>query len=263
MNISEFTARILLLFAPGVVSVLIIDALTVHGERKPFQFLIRSFVFGAASYTSYTVLWCVNWCFAYLLGEWAIPVSWWPEQITILRALVDNKQAIDFAEVGITAVLSVPIAFAASYAINHKYLHRAARWMRVTKKFGAPDVWGFTFELPGVEWAVVRDIQNNLIFEGWVRAFSDVESPRELLLFDVTVYRNDTGEELYSVDALYVSRKNEDWMVEFPGISQEVTQEEGNGRQTGKSRTAEDDQSDGGHRDERRAEPETDVTPTE
>lgn len=218
MNVTEFTARILLLFAPGVICSLIFDALTVHGERKPFQFLIHSFIFGAASYTTYALLWYLNSCCAQLLGDWALTVPVWPDNITILNALVDDDHEINFLEVAIAAALSAPVALAASYAHNHKFLYRAASSVKITKKFGDPDVWGYTFNSPDIIFAVVRDLPNNLVYEGWIRAFSDIESPRELSLTDAVVYKNDTGEELYSVDAIYVSRNNEDWTIEFPAL---------------------------------------------
>ncbi|MEX1027342.1 MAG: DUF6338 family protein [Candidatus Paceibacterota bacterium] len=240
MNVSEFTARALLLLTPGVISVLIVDALTVHAERKPFAFLIHSFVFGAASYSLYAVVWWLNSIVAALLGPLAVPISWWPRNITILNALVDNKHTINFSEVALTAALAIPMAIFVSYSLNHKLLHRAASGYGITKKFGEPDVWGFTFELREAEWVRVRDLSSNLLFEGWVRAFSDIESPRELLLFDAVVYKNDSGEELYSVDAIYVSRKNEDWTVEFPNIKRTLIQEEvPDDQQAGESRPTE------------------------
>ena len=66
---------------------------------------------------------------------------------------------------------------------------------------------------------VVRDVKNELMFAGWIRAFSDYETPREILLRDVRVFKNSTGEPLYRVAATYLSRNNEDWTVEFPSES--------------------------------------------
>jgi hypothetical protein len=47
---------VLLLFFPGVLCALVLDALTVHRERTPVQFLTHAFALGMGSYLSlYTV----------------------------------------------------------------------------------------------------------------------------------------------------------------------------------------------------------------
>ena len=209
MDITDLTARLLVLFLPGIICVLIVDALTIHQERQPFQFVIHAYLFGATCYAVYAV-------FCNLLAVVRLPV---PNQVTILDALIDTNKTIDFLEVGVATLFSIPISLLYSAASNRKWLHRAAHVIGVSKKFGHHNVWGFTFDSPEVLWVVARDLKNNLMFDGWVRAFSDVESPRELLLFDVVVYNNTTGEELYKVDALYVSRADDDWTIEISKLA--------------------------------------------
>jgi hypothetical protein len=54
------------------------------------------------------------------------------------------------------------------------------------------------------------------MFSGYVNAFSDVEENAEILLEDVIVYRESSGEELYRADAMYLSRKRDDITIELP-----------------------------------------------
>jgi len=70
-----------------------------------------------------------------------------------------------------------------------------------------------------VEWVTVRDHENDLIYDGWVQAFSDDSVDAELLLRDVSVYRNSTAEPLYQVGMMYVSRKRDDISLEFRTIN--------------------------------------------
>ncbi|HEY0024198.1 MAG TPA: hypothetical protein VGB24_14880 [Longimicrobium sp.] len=44
MELSAFTLRIVLLFFPGVLCALLVDALIAHRERTPAQFLTNAFV---------------------------------------------------------------------------------------------------------------------------------------------------------------------------------------------------------------------------
>lgn len=53
MDISELTIKLLLLFFPGIVCYLIVDALIVHRERKLHEIFLLSFVYGVLAYVIY------------------------------------------------------------------------------------------------------------------------------------------------------------------------------------------------------------------
>lgn len=63
-----------------------------------------------------------------------------------------------------------------------------------------------------------------MAYLGWVRAFSDPEQKRELILQDVDIYTNDTGEYCYSAPLMYLARQRDDMTVEIPP-------DNGNGKQ--------------------------------
>lgn len=73
---------------------------------------------------------------------------------------------------------------------------------------------GLTFNIKEVVWVTVRDHKNDLVYDGWVQAFSNDSREAEMLLRDVSVYKNSNAERLYQVGALYVSRKSEDISIE-------------------------------------------------
>lgn len=54
-----------------------------------------------------------------------------------------------------------------------------------------------------------------MAYDGWVVAFSDDSKDAELLLRDVSVYQNSTGEPLYQVGMMYISRNREDIAIEI------------------------------------------------
>lgn len=214
MEISEVTVRLLLVFFPGIICAMVVDALTVHRERKLWSFVLNSFVLGFTCYLLTFALWQV--------------LS--PGHVTIMESLLEvkakeGKEALAVVEIVVATVLSIPLAFGVSYASNHKLLHRMARGLRVTKKFGDLDVWGYLFNSDIPEWVVVRDLEEDLAYEGWVEAFSDTADDNELFLRDVRVVNNTTGDEIYRVGGLYLARARGKLTIEFVGLETALGQQ--------------------------------------
>jgi len=69
-----------------------------------------------------------------------------------------------------------------------------------------------------MEWVVIRDIKNDLMYEGWIKAFSDSTEKDEIFLRDVRVFKNSTSEELYDIPGLYLPSKGINLIVEFPTL---------------------------------------------
>jgi hypothetical protein len=132
----------------------------------------------------------------------------------VLRALVDTKVAFSFQEILWACLIAAASGLIFSLVSNHKWFSRVARCIGVTKKSGELDVWGFYFNLQEISWVAVRDHKNDLIYEGWVLGFSDNSKEAELLLRDVSVYRNLTGERLYQVGAVYLSLRRDEISIE-------------------------------------------------
>ena len=201
MQISEFTFRIILIFIPGLITFIIVDNLTVHKEIKLHRMLFNSLIFGFICYFTYylmAIIPCFNLKFSFI------------------EKLTDNSVTLDFKEILIATGLSLPIGFFFSFLINYKVLHRFAHRLRISNKFGDIDVWSYIMNSKMPEWVVIRDVDNDLMYEGWIRAFSDGTEENELFLRDVKVYKNSTGEELYKIPGLYLARKRENLIVEFP-----------------------------------------------
>ena len=70
---------------------------------------------------------------------------------------------------------------------------QVANTLHICYKFGDVGVWDFAFSSDMPEWVVVRDQDNEIAYEGWVRAFSDSVDENELLLKDVRVCHNKKG----------------------------------------------------------------------
>lgn len=202
---SEFTFKLLLLFFPGILCAFLIDQLTIHRPREVFTFLLQSFVCGIFSYFIY---WTGIKSFDYFWPNIVDP------NITFLRALTDSTASFSFKEIVFASGIAIVLAFIITVVSRYKLLNRAARSMGLTKKFGELDVWGYMLNMKEIIWVTVRDHKNDLIYDGWIQAFSDDSKDAELLLRDVTIYKNSTAECLYQVGAVYLSRKREDISIE-------------------------------------------------
>jgi len=91
--------------------------------------------------------------------------------------------------------------------------------LNVSAKFGDIDVFSYIMNSQIPEWIVVRDIENNLMYEGWVEAFSDSTERDELFLRDVKVFNNKTAGELYDVPGVYIPKKRDNLVIEFRNLA--------------------------------------------
>jgi hypothetical protein len=213
MEISEFAFRALLLFFPGIICALVVNALTVHRERKPFDLFLLSFVFGVAAYFEY-------WVIARTIGPW-LSKTWgvgFPPDFVFLRALQDKSVKLSYLEIALVCVTSLLQGLIVATADSYKLFHRIARWLKITKRSGELDVWGFTFNSPNIQFATIRDLKNDLIYDGWIQSFSDDAKTSELLLRDVAVFRNSDGNLLYSVGAIYLCVEQKNTAIEFRDV---------------------------------------------
>lgn len=219
MQISEFTFRLILLFIPGIIACVIVDCLTIHKERKLHEILLYSLLFGFLCYFMYgATIYFLG--FLKFLAELLSQLNYKLE-FNFLRSLTDNSIKLDLKEIFIVTFLSIPVALLFSFLINYKILYRIAHKLNISKKYGDIDLWSYIMNMKTSEseWVVVRDVENDLMYEGWIQAFSDSsEKNDELFLRDVKVYRNLSGDLLYDIPALYLSRERKSLLIEFPSF---------------------------------------------
>ncbi len=205
MNISEFAFKMLLLFFPGLLCAYVVDNLTVHRPRETKSFVLQAFVLGIVSY------------FVYWSGIKVINLIL-PDSVSadvfFLRSLTNSSSPFSYREIAIVSILAICVGAGISVAARYKALNRFARYVGITKKFGELDVWGYLLNMEEIVWVTLRDHKNNLIYDGWVQAFSDDSKDAELLLRDVSIYKNDSAERLYQCGAVYLSRNREDVSIE-------------------------------------------------
>jgi len=222
MDLSNFVIRLVFLGLPGIVASQLFQKLRGRRDRQAWEHFLEITLFALVSYGIY------DW-FATLLG----PLSWgkWllvPSENashTPLRAILDEGipiSSISWRQVLIPSTLGVGAALAASYIDTHKWITRLGRGLNVTKRFGDEDVWEFFHNMSGIEWWVfVRDHKLDVIYYGWVVAYSDSDKERELLLKNVDVFSAvapGDAARLYTCQVLYVCRDKSDISIEIPSL---------------------------------------------
>jgi hypothetical protein len=75
-------------------------------------------------------------------------------------------------------------------------------------------------------WVFVRDIENDLVYYGYIRAYSESREDRELILKEVEVYSNSTGEWKYAIPMMYLSREAHKLSIEIVPEKMVVFKEE-------------------------------------
>jgi hypothetical protein len=221
MQLSDLTIRIIVLFFPGIICSALVDQLTVHRDRSTSLIVVHSLLMGMTCYfTLYLVAALIDFTSSFL----RLPVT---SRVVFFDALFNHDIKPDWVEIVWATLFAGPLALLFSWISRHNFLHRIAQYIGSTSKFGDLDVWDFMLNSPDIHWLVVRDIKNDLSFYGWAGAFSDTVDKPELLLRDVKVYRNSTGELLHEVGGMYLSRKPEDITIEIADLGYKVP--DGNG----------------------------------
>lgn len=208
MEISSVTLRVLLLFFPGVLCALVLDALTVHRERTSLQFLTNSFALGMGCYLS-----------LYGMRDAAASVADWlrlrePKDVLFFDALLNDHVRIAWGEIALSGCVALGLAGMLGAALNHKLFARGAHRMRISRKTGDLDVWGLLFNSKQGRVVLVRDVPQDRAYHGSVVGVSESGDNAEIMLSDVTVYRNSTSEKLYEVGRVYLSRDPHDITIE-------------------------------------------------
>ena len=146
-----------------------------------------------------------------------------------------NTEMFEAIELFILIIIAVLFALLFAFIENRKIIYRIARRIKITNHYGDDDVWTYMNKSPDLSWLFVRDHTTDLVYYGLIEQYSDPGEIRELLLSDVSVYTNDTGEHLYDVNKLYISRNANEITIEVPEFGVQTEQRE-SGVENGKKR---------------------------
>lgn len=200
MEISEFTLKLILLLIPGGISCLIIEYLTIHKRWTSFRFIVNSIFLGAISYLVANLFF--NYCG--LNNEFN---SFWANL---------NSKEIPTNVILKTSIVSIFLGVAYVAIDNNKWLYKLAQKLRITYKYGDENLYSFLLTSNDVQEVYIRDIENNLTYQGIIDSYSENENSKEILLSNVTVYKYSTSEKLYDMERVYISKPINSIIIEIP-----------------------------------------------
>jgi len=197
MEITKYTLEVMLLFAPGVIAYYLFTQMTRHRAKSAPLAAVAG---GSLALISYFLLWVVKKA----LGLFGVNGA----GLELLAKFSGSGGPLNFWEILWASIIATFVGAAVAAVHNHKWLFRAARTLRVSSLSGHQETWGYYLETTA-EWVTVRDISNGLVYDGFMESFSSENVERQIVLGDVAVSKNTSGEHLYDVDRLYLRFTNE------------------------------------------------------
>lgn len=221
MEITTLTIKILFILFPGMVSTKIINRLTERKKENIWEFFIRAFIYGISTYMlSYLIIFFINYIYDGFINGFPnisgknilLDIEFYKNILNI-----DENITINYHNIFITTSISIFFSFIISKIDNKGYLNKFAQKINVTNKIAENDVWLNIFN--GIDencWITIRDVEKDIMYQGWPQKFSSFHEDKELLLRDVVVYQSSTGNKIFERELMYFNFKNEnDFIMEI------------------------------------------------
>jgi Family of unknown function (DUF6338) len=207
MNLSEFAFRMIFIFIPGLIAFSIVDQLTFQKESKTQNLISNSLTYGFICYLVYYFV------FNFIPSKFRL---WNVSNFYFAEVLTNSQAKLNFEEIVLVTLLAVPIGLSLSALINHKVLYKLANKLKISNKVDDIGVWNLAFDSSSNDWVIIRDNQNDLMYQGWIESVSDGLEIHDILLRDVKVYRHSDGTYFYSVPRIYLALSQDNLNIEFP-----------------------------------------------
>jgi len=215
MDISILLIRVIFILIPGLVCNRLYRTLKGDPNQKDWEDFIDILFFSLLSYAIY-----------WLAIEFITVFGYSFQRPTMFQATFDDSTPINLLEVGITTLIAMVVAVVAGYMYRFRVVNRVEFTIGAGHRFGGGGVWNIYQRNFAMSWVFVRDHKLDLIYFCKIVLYSDDETAvKELVLKEVDVYSNTTGDFLYSSKIVYLARDSQDITIEEP-VVEEIHQEE-------------------------------------
>ena len=153
---------LLLVLLPGLLCAYVVQALAVRRKQSEVEKVVEALIFSFILYL-FTLPWF----------DYGLPVSW--------RETSSNEFHIQlhWGQLAVLGVLSVAAGILYAASINHDWLLRVCRRLRITERTARNTIWNVVFgQIAG--WVQVGLIDGKIV-KGWLTYYSD--DPEEASLF--------------------------------------------------------------------------------
>jgi len=209
--LNHFLAALIIIFLPGIITAIICDKISFHSKWGTFKFGLYAFILGVISYLIVQLgYYLID--ILYFFSSSKTDLTW--THLKTWGALASDNPNIISPEIIFAFFVAIPLAYLTTYIITYKVLNRIAKFLGVSIKYGDENLFSFYLNAKEIEWVYVRDIKNNLTYEGKIRAYSETDSIQEVVLDDVKVFRYEDSAELYSLPSIYLSKPIGKFIIE-------------------------------------------------
>ena len=206
---NEFTSLMVFLLMPGILGIIMLDSLIEHKPWSPFLYTVYAVVFGVGVYMVEQLgLWA--WQFAAFCFQAGEPAY---TSLGVWRNISGHAE-FNPIEMAIGTALAVPLAALFSRIVHKKYINRIAKRFRVSSKHGDENLFSYFLNSDEVLWVYVRDIENDLTYQGMVESCSESGDLQEIVLLDASVFRYANSKEIYTTPRLYLARQQGRFIIE-------------------------------------------------
>jgi len=227
---NQLVIVLIIVLLPGIVATVLCDKLTTHSKWDSFKFGLYSLVLGLFTYSIvqlifYIYSYITNVDFSQSIG--ISPAAW--HHLDVWKFAYEIKPKINPIEICIALFMSPFVALFATIVVNYKLINKFAGYLGITTKYGDENLFSYYLNSKEIDWIYVRDIENNLTYQGRVLSYSENDKIQELVLYEVSVYSYDDSEFSYSLPTIYLSKGLGEFIIEE--IPKDLLKEE-NGEQT-------------------------------
>lgn len=200
MEVSELTLKLILLLIPGAIACIIFEKLTIHRKWTPFQFVANAIIFGGSSY---------------LIAQL---ISGFFSSSNELSAFWMNLPAKDIPYTTILkGILVAPfIGLLFTLLDFYRVINKIGGFLKISNKYGDLNLFTHFLNSPEVKELYIRDKESNLTYHGKLHSYSETDSIKEILLYDVDIYDYTSGDKSYSVRSVYLAKPKDALVIEVP-----------------------------------------------
>ncbi len=178
---NRLSITLVLLLFPGIIATAISDKTAVHSKWDSFRFALYSLVLGLFTYSLLNTFYVAT---AYLLyGHFP------QEALQIWQVLIKDNIKIDFSEIALATLLAPVTATLATVLTNKKTFLKISQYFKISQKYGDENLFSYFLNAKEIDWVNVRDIENNLTYQGQIESFSENDKIQEITLRNVSIYR--------------------------------------------------------------------------
>lgn len=199
MELSNDLIKIIIVLFPGFISMILLERLITNKKIEFNRYFLYVIILSITSYSLSSISICGN-----------------KENTFILIDILENFEKFSLKNLFLATFSGAIVSVLLAYVINYKLVNKIGQKLKITNKYGDESVWDYFHNKDKNEWVTIRNKKNDLMYVGWIEVFSDDATDYdELVLREVTIYKNSTAEKQYEVDEMYISSKREDLTIEI------------------------------------------------